>query len=260
MTGKIDGIFVELKANVDAAGVVSGEQKIVNAAKKIEASFKKADSSVVASSKKIVKASNATAKSMGGMGRNAGQASIQIQQFTGQVSGGVNPLIAFSQQAADLGIVLGAPLLGSIVGIGAAIGVILLPSLFKSTDALQDLENISDSLKLSLDESSSGILGLSANLKKLADRSRPLAKLQISSSIVDAEKQIETASLGIVEAVDDMFSAFTGAMPISEAAERIRNFCGDVNELSNNIEGIKSGGFVALSSNCLLYTSPSPRD
>ena len=148
MTGKIDGIFVELKANVDAAGVVTGEQKVVNAAKKIETSFKKADSSVVASSKKIVKASNAAAKSMGGFGRSAGQAGIQFQQFTGQVQGGVNPMIALSQQAADLGIVMGAPLLGVVASLGAGLALFLVPELFNAkkatselTDKLKELKN-----------------------------------------------------------------------------------------------------------------------
>ena len=237
MTGKIDGIFVELKANVDSKGVVTGEQKIVDSAKKIKKEFDKTDRAVSNASSKMAKSTKNVSKSMGGVGRSAGQASIQIQQFTGQVSGGVNPLIAFSQQAADLGIVMGAPLLGSIVGIGAAIGVVLLPELFKTTNALEDLEKISDSLKSSLDQSSGGVLGLSENLRKLAERSKPLAKLQISSSIVDAEKQIKVASEGIVDAVGDMFSSFQGAMSISEAGDAIRKFGGDVNELSKNIEG-----------------------
>ena len=248
MAGKIDGIFVELKANVDAKGVVTGEQKIVDSAKSIKKEFASTDVSVNRSSKKMAKSTRAVGKSMGGMGRSAGAAGIQIQQFTGQVSGGVNPLIAFSQQAADLGIVMGLPLLGSIVGIGAAIGVILLPELFKSTDALKNLEAISDSLKTSLDQSSNGVLGLSDNLKKLADRSRPLAKLQISASIVDAEEQIKVASGGIIDAVDDMFSSFQGAMSISEAGDLIRKFGGDVNELSKNIEGTKSLSFAGLAS------------
>jgi hypothetical protein len=248
MAGKIDGIFVELKANVDSKGVVTGEQKIVDSAKKIKREFDNTDKGINNASKKIVKSTQAVKKSMGGMGRKAGAASIQLQQFTGQVSGGVNPLIAFSQQAADLGIVLGAPLLGSIVGIGAAIGVVLLPQLFKTTDALQDLEKISDSLKSSLDMSSTGVLDLSENLRKLAERSKPLAKLQISASIVEAEKQISTASEGIVDAVDDMFSSFQGAMTISEAGDLIRKFGGDVDELSKNIEGTKLLSFAGLSS------------
>jgi hypothetical protein len=82
------------------------------------------------SSKQTESFSNATASAntnVARFGRSAGMASIQVQQFIGQVSGGVSPLIAMSQQAADLGIVLGAPLIGSVVGIAAAIGTMLVP-------------------------------------------------------------------------------------------------------------------------------------
>lgn len=80
-----------------------------------------------------------TSKGFSSLGRNAGQASIQIQQFTGQVQGGVNPLLALSQQAADLGIVLGAPLLGSIVGIGSALAISFIPQLKDSSEEIKEL-------------------------------------------------------------------------------------------------------------------------
>ena len=56
---------------------------------------------------------------LGGVSRNAGQAGIQIQQFVGQVQAGTPALTAFSQQGADLGIVLGAPLVGVVLSLGA---------------------------------------------------------------------------------------------------------------------------------------------
>lgn len=77
-------------------------------------------------------------RSLGGVGRGAGQAGIQIQQLVGQVQGGVNPLVAFSQQATDLGFVLGVPLAGAIVGIAASIGTFLLPAIFEADEAFAD--------------------------------------------------------------------------------------------------------------------------
>ena len=251
MTGTIGGVFVELKATVDDAGVVKAEQRINTSAKKIETSFKAVDSTMARTGRQTERLSKQTKRAginMGGAGRSAGAASIQLQQFTGQVSGGVNPLIAFSQQAADLGIVMGLPLLGSVVGIAAAIGVILLPELFKSTSAMQDLEKIAEELQKSLGKSSDGVIELSDNIKKLAERSSALARLQISSSIVEAEKQIKTASNGIVDAVDDMFSSFQGAMSISEAGDAIRRVGGDVDEVSKAIEGTKRLSLASLSS------------
>lgn len=75
---------------------------------------------------------------LGGMGRSAGQAGIQVQQLVGQVQGGVSPFVAFSQQAADLGFVLGVPLVGAIVSIAAVIAGSLLPNLTKSKESFED--------------------------------------------------------------------------------------------------------------------------
>ena len=139
MAGKIDGIFVELKANVDAKGVVTGEQKIVDSAKKIQKEFKKTDSAIVRSSKKIVKANNSASKSMGRFGRSSGQAGIQLQQFVGQIQGGQNAMLALSQQGADLGIVMGAPLAGAVIGIGASIAGFLIPQLIGASVETEEL-------------------------------------------------------------------------------------------------------------------------
>jgi molybdopterin converting factor small subunit len=95
---------------------------------------------VGSSAKKTAQTAKGISGSLGDAGRSAGQAGIQFQQFVGQVQGGVNPLVAFSQQAADLGIVLGAPLLGAITGIAAAIGMTLLPAIFEADEAFADFQ------------------------------------------------------------------------------------------------------------------------
>tara|TARA_Y100001956_G_C4124160_1_gene189133 strand:- start:936 stop:2687 length:1752 start_codon:yes stop_codon:yes gene_type:complete len=82
---------------------------------------------------------DATNKKLGGLSRNAGQAGIQIQQFVGQVQGGQDVFQAFSAQAADIGIVLGAPLVGAVVGLAAALGGALLPALFESSGGVEEL-------------------------------------------------------------------------------------------------------------------------
>lgn len=77
----------------------------------------------------------------GGMGRSAGQAGIQVQQLVGQVQAGTDPFIALSQQAADLGIVLGLPLVGAILGISASLVGTLLPSLLLASKSFSDLQS-----------------------------------------------------------------------------------------------------------------------
>lgn len=80
-----------------------------------------------------------------GVGRSAGQAGIQIQQFVGQIQGGQSAMLALSQQGADLGFVLGAPLAGAIIGIGASLAGFLLPNIISSSTEISELvERIND--------------------------------------------------------------------------------------------------------------------
>lgn len=99
---------------------------------------------------KVSKSSNAVNKAMAGMGRGAGQAGIQFQQFIGQVQGGQSVMLALSQQSADLGFVLGAPLLGAVVGISASLVGMLLPALFDSGKAVDELTEKMEEWKKSI--------------------------------------------------------------------------------------------------------------
>jgi len=94
---------------------------------------------------------NKISNSLGGVGRSAGMAGIQIQQFVGQVQGGQSAMLALSQQGADLGFVLGAPLAGAVIGISASIAGFLIPQLIGAqveteglVDRIIDLEEITN--------------------------------------------------------------------------------------------------------------------
>lgn len=87
-----------------------------------------------------------TSSSFGKMGRSAGQAGIQVQQLVGQIQGGTNPMLALSQQAADLGFVLGAPLLGAVAGLAASFAMVLLPALFEAGDSIEDVRKMMEDL------------------------------------------------------------------------------------------------------------------
>lgn len=80
-------------------------------------------------------------ESLAGFGRTAGQAGMQIQQLVGQVQGGVSPFVALSQQAADLGFVLGFPLLGAVVGIGAALAGPLVAAFTQAEEKADEFKN-----------------------------------------------------------------------------------------------------------------------
>lgn len=78
-------------------------------------------------------------RAVSGMGGNLGQAGIQFQQFVGQIQGGTSAFTALAQQGADLGIVLGAPLIGVIVSLAAVIGGVLYNSIEKTKGSMKEL-------------------------------------------------------------------------------------------------------------------------
>ena len=126
----------------------------------------------------VSQALNTSSNALGDIGRKAGQAGMQIQQFVGQVTAGTSPMVALSQQAADLGFVLGFPLVGAVVGIAAALGGPLI-------SALVGTGNETEKLKEKLTE-------LQQKLKELDSESKKaLNQVEIGRLTTEYEKQLE---------------------------------------------------------------------
>lgn len=134
--------------------------------------------------------------------RRAGQASIQLQQFVGQVQGGTNVMVAASQQFADLGIVLGAPLLGALGGIVAALSINLIPNLFESEEAAKFLEGTLDDLSKVAVETDGNVLKLSEEIEKLASQSLAAAQGLIAVQIQKTRGELDKLG-GVVEELND---------------------------------------------------------
>lgn len=158
---------------------------------------------------KVTKTASAVNSGLSGIGRSAGQAGIQIQQFVGQIQGGQSALLALSQQGADLGFVLGAPLAGAIIGISSSIVSFLIPSIANTKSSIEQLNDVATDLKDTLEETGDGTKKLSENLLTLARRSESLARIEIAKSIIDLEKASETAFKGIREELLDTTGFFT---------------------------------------------------
>lgn len=151
-------------------------------------------------------------KSLGGMGRQAGQAGIQVQQLVGQVQAGTNPMVALSQQAADLGIVLGLPLLGAVTGIAAAFAGPLISALMGAQDALDDTRERVRELKGSLDELSE--VDRTLKLVQIAEEMRTTEKTirDLEEAQRDSLKQfreLRNESVGFFDAMLLIASGFT---------------------------------------------------
>jgi hypothetical protein len=117
------------------------------------------------------------------MGRTAGQAGIQVQQLVGQIQGGTNPMLALSQQAADLGFVLGAPLVGAIVALGASIAMNLIPSFFEAEKSTKDLVKEIDELR--------------ARTGQLTQAQRNLIKEDVAKQAAEQRKEVDRLTKAI---------------------------------------------------------------
>ena len=120
---------------------------------------------------------------VGDFGRKAGMAGVQLEQLAGQIAMGQNPMRALGVQAADLGFVLGAPLLGAVVGIGAAIGSVLIPMLFSASKDAEELVEQFEDLDRVFSE-----LTIAQQTVYLADMNEKIAELNEESA--DAQQEI----------------------------------------------------------------------
>lgn len=184
----------------------------------------------------VQRAVGSAATNLGGFGRTAGQAGIQVQQLVGQVTTGQNVFAAFSAQAADLGFILGVPLAGAIIAIGASIIGVLAPSLVDSRSAVDDLDEAIERLGNTALLSDSGIAVLSDELASLAKNSEIAAQARIASALLDARDAAKAAAAGIEEAFDNGV---------------VDAFLFDITALTDEIRGGLTSSLVGLTANAL---------
>jgi len=187
--GVVMGRFgtVNAKATEQLKALNREQEKAVATQKRLASS-----SGILSTSMK--KTSEGVKKGMAGMSRGAGQAGIQVQQFIGQIQGGQAVMLAFSQQAADIGIVLGAPMVGAILGITASLVGMLIPSLMNSKKGMELLEKATMNVQAALTLGSDGIISYTDDMKKLKSVSESLAKIKVATLI--AEQNMAMAESG----------------------------------------------------------------
>ena len=151
MATQTESLVVTLDANV--SGYTAKLAQADSATEKLSTTTKKSD------------------KQLANFSRRSGMAGIQFQQFIGQIQGGQSAMVALSQQSADLGFVLGAPLLGAVAGISASIIGMLLPALFSADENVKTLNESTETLtktfrNLSKEQQQIVVSGLQEKLKE----------------------------------------------------------------------------------------------
>ena len=192
---------IEWTVDADTKGAVNSVNKMGMQVDSTTTQLKKLDTQTTKTAKSVK-------TGLAGMSRGAGQAGVQVQQFIGQIQGGQSAMLALSQQAADIGIVLGAPLVGAIAGISASIVGMLVPSLMKSTNALELLEKATENVKASLTLSVDGVAEYTDEMKKLKAISEALVQVKLANLIAEQAEALKIAQKGIKTSVDDLRGSF----------------------------------------------------
>lgn len=157
--------------------------------------------------KKLNQTANQTGRGLQDVSRKAGMAGVQIEQFVGQVQGGGDIMRAFSYQATDLGIVLGAPLAGAAVGLGAALLAVLVPSLMTAKDSTEELEKAMEALRRTASKSEGGIYDFTDSIKDLSKVGKFTVAAQIEADMIRADNAVTSA----LESIRDEFASGVGA-------------------------------------------------
>lgn len=149
MTETVGG--VSYSVDVDLSQLMQLDSAVDKSTKEMAKDFNALDKSIGASTQgiktKATKTASAVSGALSGVGRSAGQAGVQVQQFIGQLQGGQNLFVALSQQSADLGFVLGAPLLGALVSIAAVVGGVLYSAMQDGAQSVEELTKKLEKLK-----------------------------------------------------------------------------------------------------------------
>lgn len=211
----------------------------------------------------LPKPANDSSNSFDLMGRKAGMAGIQIEQLVGQVAAGQNPLRALGVQAADLGFILGVPLVGAAIGVTAAIAS-TIPAFLGMGRSIDDLkESLRDFNQIMSINAVTAAYQLDQAFIDLAETSRDLAEAKLNNQLSLALLDIGTTSEIVKQSVKAMSTEFdaTGSSAsnfgsnlgkvASTAAkfgipvDRVREFQGVLDDVGNGAEGA-AAAFSAL--------------
>lgn len=182
-----------------------------------EAATKKLDTQVTKSAASVKK----------GIQSNLGQAGIQVQQFVGQLQGGQSAMVALAQQSADLGIVLGAPLIGVFVSLAAVLAGTLAPALFSSTSAIEKMEKAVENTKAVLTIGAYGVANYTEEIRNLATISQELVKIKLSTAMAEQQKVIQNVGEAAKQAYKDAIPLFNWSFDNSATSTLFGNLVND---------------------------------
>ncbi|HEY7864553.1 MAG TPA: hypothetical protein VIC51_00960, partial [Psychromonas sp.] len=172
-------------------------------------------------------------------GNNLGQAGIQVQQFVGQLQGGQSAMVALAQQSADLGIVLGAPLIGVFVSLAAVLAGTLAPAIFGSVSNIEKLQKAIENTKAIMTLGKNGIIEYTDEMKRLETASENLAKIKIALAMTENSKALKESRKEFSSMRAELFGFQEDS---SEAAKRLTGMTDKTDDVLGLSSALQSFG------------------
>ena len=170
---------------------------------------------------KLSKSAKGVNTALSGVGRSAGMAGIQVQQFVGQIQGGQSAMVALSQQGADLGFVLGAPLLGAVVGITAS--VVGMAFAFSGVN-------------VELKETAETVPQLVKRFNELDDAAKSLALGVVAAEIIAQEKALKDTEAALL----DYRTSLNLFSSTEEVSAKVSQYTGTIQALELALSDLKT--------------------
>lgn len=215
---------IQYTVDAETSGLIQAEATTKKFTQNTAKSFGQAEAATKKFDTQVTKSAASVKK---GIQSNLGQAGIQVQQFVGQLQGGQSAMVALAQQSADLGIVLGAPLVGVFVSLAAVLAGTLAPALFSSTSAIEKMEKAVENTKAVLTIGAYGVANYTEEIRNLATISQDLVKIKLSTAMAEQQKVIQNVGEAAKQAYKDAIPLFNWSFDNSATSTLFGNLVND---------------------------------
>lgn len=225
---------IRYDVEVGTSGMLKAETAVDKSTTNIANDFKKVDTAAKNTNTQMTKATAGVKK---GVQANLGQAGIQVQQFVGQLQGGQSAMVALAQQSADLGIVLGAPLIGVFVSLAAVLAGTLAPAIFGTVSNIEKLQKAVETTKAIMTVGAGGIIEYTDEMRRLGEVSENLAKIKIALAMTANAEAMKAAKKEASSLREELFEFQEYA---EDAAKRLTGFAGNADAVLDIASAMRS--------------------
>jgi hypothetical protein len=192
---------LQAELNVDTSDLARTEREMRRTGNVIESEFREID-----------RAAQGTSRSFANVRNIAGQAGFQLQDVAVQAQMGTNAFVILGQQGSQFAGAFGptGAIVGAVIAVGAAIATVLVPNLFESKSATEELEESLEGLGKVAVTTGDNITVLTEDIVKLAEKSEQAAMTAIRGGIVDGMNAVNASTKLASKAIGDDFDIALG--------------------------------------------------